>query len=432
MEGRVRAREHRTGPGQLIRVAHASGRSAGPPASAGPSTWLLVAMRAGYAYNWFDIGPALRGIGLSFGVGPAQWGLLVGAFLAGAGACQVPAGLLGRRYGNRVVSLAGAALLAVFGIASGLAPSYLALLAFRVLAGAGAGLFFSPAISLVAGLYPTGRRGLAVGAFSSAFSGGAAAGVFATALLVPAIGWHNSLILGGGLLAVLTVAGAAVVPASVDARPAPVRERRPSRLAALRYPGVWAIGIGFIGMEGATFATGQFIVPYAEAIRGWSAAIAGAVGMMFLLPSIVGGPVGGPIADRRRDHRTQLAAAAGVGALALAFLPVAGIAGTIAIGATFSFAYGFAYAVMYVVPHYWREVPTDQVPVAIGLFNAIQLVGGASVSYLFGAIVAGVSYAAGWEVIAAIEVATLVALLALPPTPPAAAGPPAAGAPARS
>jgi predicted MFS family arabinose efflux permease len=389
---------------------------------------VLVAMRAGYAYNWFDIGPALPGLGSTFHVGPAQWGLLVGAFLAGAGALQVPAGLLGRRYGNRPVSLVGAALLAAFGVASGLAPSFGALLAFRVAAGAGAGLFFSPAISLVAGLYPAGRRGLPVGGFSSAFSAGAAAGVLVTALAVPSIGWHASLVLGGIGLGVLTVVGALAISPSVAPSTRPRRARPSAPLVAWRFRGVWAIGIAFIGMEGASFATGQFIVPYGEALRGWSATTAGLVGMMFVLPSVIGGPVGGTIADRRRDHRLQLVAAAAVGALALAALPVANLAAAIAVGATFSFAYGFAYAVMYVVPHYWKPLPADEVPLAIGLFNAIQLAGGGSVAYVFGRVVATSSYALAWEVLAAFEIVTLVALVALPTTPGASpgAGPPAA------
>ncbi|HTP53500.1 MAG TPA: MFS transporter [Thermoplasmata archaeon] len=402
------------------------------PASIVRATWVLVAIRAGYAYNWFDIGPALTGIGASFHVGPAQFGLLAGAFLAGAGLLQVPAGLLGRRYGNRRIALSGAVILSVFGLASGLAPSFLSLLAFRVIAGAGAGLFFSPAISLVAGMYPEGGRGLAVGGFSSAFSAGAAAGVLVTALLLPRIGWQAALLVGGVELGVLCIAGILAIPASVDRPPASTPAAPTAPLAALRFRGVWAIGLAFVGMEGASFATGQFIVPYGEALRGWSPTVAGLVGMMFVLPSVVGGPVGGPIADRRRDHRTQLAAAAGIGAFVLAWLPVAGLAGAIAIGAVFSFAYGFAYAVMYVVPHYWRNIPADQVPLAIGLFNAIQLAGGASVAYVFGRVVARTSYAVGWEVLAVFEVVTLVALFALPSTParPVEVDPPAAAAPA--
>jgi MFS family permease len=407
-------------------------RPTGPGLPSSPSTlratWVLVLIRAGYAYNWFDIGPALPGIGNSFHVGPAEWGLLVGAFLIGAGALQVPAGLLGRRYGNRPVSIAGAALLAAFAVASGFAPSFAALLAFRVAAGAGAGLFFSPAISLVAGMYPEGRRGLPVGGFSSAFSAGAAAGVLVTAWVVPSIGWHDSLILGGLALVVLTVAGVVAVPTSVDRPRPPAGTPSPSPLPTIRFRGVWAIGAAFIGMEGASFATGQFIVPYGEALRSWSATTAGLVGVAFVFPSVFGGPVGGTIADRRTNHRVQLVAAAALGAAVLAFLPVAGLAAAVAIGATFSFAYGFAYAVMYVVPHYWDGVPAADVPIAIGTFNAIQLAGGGLVAYVFGRVVALSSYGLAWEVLAAFEVSTLLALLVLPRSRGASgrAGPPRA------
>ena len=394
------------------------------------STWVLILLRAAYAYNWFDVGPALPGIGASFAVGPAGWGLLLAAFLAGAGALQVPAGLLGRRYGNRFVSLVGAGLLAAFGIASGFAPSFAALLAFRAVAGAGAGLFFSPAITLVASLYPPGRRGLPVGGFSSAFSAGAAAGVLVTALIVPAIGWRSSLVLGGVVLAAVTVAGILLVPRAAET-PRVAPSGRP--LAAFRFRGVFAIGAAFVGMEGASFATGQFIVPYGEALRGWAPALAGLVGMAFVLPSVIGGPVGGPIAERRLDHRRQLFVAAALGAAAIALLPFAGLAVTVAIGATFSFAYGVVYAVMYVLPHFWPALPADEIPLAIGLFNAMQLVGGASVAYLFGRIVVLASYSVGWLALAAIQLGTLAALLALPRSarPAAPARPPAAAEPGR-
>ena len=409
--------------------------SSSAPAGNGPlrpgqvarATWVLIVMRAAYAYNWFDIGPAFPGIGASFGVGPSGWGLLLAAFLAGAGAFQVPAGLLGRRFGNRGVSLAGAALLGGFGILSGFAPSFLALLLLRAAAGVGAGLFFSPAISLVASLYPAGRRGLPVGGFSSAFSAGAAAGVALTAVLAPMIGWRASLVLGGVLLSALTLAGVLAVPRVPTAGGPPVSPpvRRP--LTAIRLPAVWAIGLGFIGMEGASFATGQFIVPYGEALRAWSAATAGLVGMMFVLPSVVGGPLGGMVAERRPNHRTQLLVATVVGAGAVALIPVAGLGPILLIGATFSFCYGVIYAVMYVLPHFWARLPPDEVPLAIGTFNAIQLAGGASVAYVFGRVVDLASYAVAWEVLAALQVATLVALVALPPSdgPSPGAGPPA-------
>ena len=400
------------------------------PGAAARATVILIALRVGYAYNWFDVGPALVPIGAAFGVGPADWGLLVASFLVGAGLLQVPAGLLARRVGPRAVSLWGVGLLAVASVASAFSPTFVVLLALRLAAGFGAALFFSPAIGLVASLYPAGRRGLPVGVFTTAFSLGAALGVFGTSLLLPAIGWRSALLFGGALLGVLTLLAIPLIPRAAGARP---REApRPGVPAALRYRGVWAIGIAFVGVEGASFATGQFVVPWGTTIEGWSLALAGAVGVAFVLPSLFGGPVGGPVAERFRNHRTQLVLATlAVGGL-LALLPLAGLAAAVAIGIFFSFLYGFIYAVMYVVPHFWREVPSTEVPLAIGLFNSIQLAGGAAVSFLFGVIVATTSYATAWLVLGVLCVGLVAALAALPPSPRAdAVGPPGAAGPGR-
>ncbi|MGI0155569.1 MAG: MFS transporter, partial [Thermoplasmata archaeon] len=254
-----------------------------------------------------------------------------------------------------------------------------------------------------------------VGTFSSAFSAGAALGIVGSSLLIPLVGWRGSLLLGGVVLGALTVAAWFAIPASAGGAPATLSGsgRWPR---ALRYPGVWTIGVAFIGVEGAAFATGQFIVPFGESVRGWSILLAGVVGMTFVFPSVFGGPVGGSFAERHRNHRTQFVVAALAAAGALALLPWAGVAAAIAIGVVFSLAYGVIYAVMYVLPNFWTAVPAEEIPVAIGLFNSIQLSGGAFVSFLFGWVVSAESYGVAWEFLAAGTVATLVALVALPAT----------------
>jgi len=397
------------------------------PRAAARATAVLIALRIGYAYNWYDVGPALPSIGSTFGVGPAEWGLLIAVFLVGAGLLQVPAGFLARRYGARPVSLAGVGLLAVTGAACGAAPSFSALLALRLVAGVGAALFFSPAIGLVASLYPPGRRGIPVGTFSSAFSAGAALGIVGSSLLIPAFGWQLSLVAGGIVLGVPTLVAFALVPSTVGGPPSGPTAPRTKFPAALRFRGTWAVGIAFIGLEGATFATGQFVVPWGESVQGWSIALAGGVGMMFVLPSIIGGPVGGRVAERYRNHRTQFVVATLAGAAMLAVLPVGGLALSLVVGIAFALSYGVVYAVMYVIPQFWREVPSEEIPLAIGLLNSIQLAGGAVVSALFGEIVAAYSYPVGWEALSAMMVVTLAALVFLPPT--ASAGPPAAAGP---
>ncbi len=396
------------------------------PGATTRATVVLIALRVGYAYNWFDVGPALVPIGAAYGVGPAEWGLLVASFLAGAGLLQVPAGLLARRLGSRAVSIWGVGLLAAASVASAFAPSFLALLALRLAAGCGAGLFFSPAIGLVASLYPEGRRGLPVGTFTTAYSLGAALGVLGTSLLLPAIGWRDSLLFGGLMLGVITLVGLALIPRNAGARPSEPPAR--GTPAALRFRGVWAIGFAFVGLEGASFATGQFIVPWGTTIEGWSLALAGAVGTAFVLPSLFGGPVGGPVAERYRNHRTQFVLGTASAGVLVALLPIAGLAATVAIGIVFAFLNGFVYAVMYVVPHFWRNIPAREVPLAIGLLNSIQLAGGAAVSFLFGWIVSVSSYSLAWIVLGALCVGFLVALVALPATAPADPAGPRAGA----
>jgi len=146
---------------------------------------------------------------------------------------------------------------------------------------------------------------------------------------------------------------------------------------------------------------------------------------MFVLPSFAGGPVGGRLAERYRNHRTQFLVATLIAAGVLVALPWAGLLVAVLIGVVFSLAYGLIYAVMYVLPHYWREVPSEEIPLAIGLLNSIQLAGGAGVSAAFGAIVAATSYSVAWEVLVAMTLASLVALVFLPPTPATSAGPPA-------
>lgn len=390
--------------------------SIGAPSSAqaNRSTWILIAVRAGYAYNWFTIGPALPAIGSAFSVGPAEWGVLVASFLVGAGLMQVPAGLWARRYGPRSVGLFGAVLLGAASILCALAPSYPVLLALRVVAGAGAGLFFSPAIGLVSSLHAEGRRGLAVGGFSSAFSAGAALGLFVSAIVVVDIGWQWDLALGGiGLLA-LTGCAALLIPRNTGSPP-PATDRPHRRIHAFRSPAVWAIGLAFIGVEGAAFATSQFVVPYGTLTQGWTAAVAGAVGIAFVLPSVVGGPYGGIVAERRPNHRTQFALATVGAAAALLVLPWAGLAGAVAIGIVFSFSYGVIYAVMYVVPQYMPDLPREEVPLAIGLFNSIQLAGGAAIASAFGWILASTSYAVAWPALAVMMIVPLSVLLAIPP-----------------
>ena len=396
----------------------ATGRLEGAGAFGGPrgrATLLLVGLRIAYAYNWFDLGPALPTLSVEYGVGPTAWGALIAAFLLGAGLFQVPSGLLARRYGTRALSLSGAALLGVAALASAAAPTFSALLVLRFACGAGAGLFFSPAIALVGEMYPPGERGIPVGTFSSAFSAGAGLGVFAPALLIPVLGWRPAVAIGGVALLALLLPAMRAVPARVGA-PLPVPSGGRSAPGALRSRGVWAIGLAFVGLEGASLSSGQFFVPFAQSVHGWAPALAGAVGALFVFPSVFGGPPGGRLIERFANRRTQMAVATAGPALLLVLLPEAGLAATAAIAVVFSFAYGMVYAMMYVLAPYLPRVAEDEVSLAIGLLNGIQLSGGATVALLMGAAVDRFGYGVAWPLLGIAVVVPLAVLTLVPVT----------------
>lgn len=379
----------------------------------GRATLALIGLRVAYAYNWFDLGPGLTGVSSTFGVGPAEWGVLLAAFLVGAGAFQVPAGLLAKRLGPRTVALWGAFLLGAGGLAAAAAPTFLTLVILRAAAGAGAALFFSPAIGLVASLQPEGRRGVAVGTFSSAFSAGAALGVFVTSLVIPLIGWRGGLALGGGLLLALLAIAVPLVPSRGAADSEPASRGLP---AALRSRAVWAIGLAFIGLEGASLSAGQYFVPYAEVVRGWAPALAGAVASLFVFPSLFGGPVGGALTERYTNRRTQMViATAAAGALLLA-VPFAGVGPVAGVAIAFSLSYGAIYAMMYVLAPYLPGIPRSEVPLAIGLFNSIQIVGGALLTYLFAIFVSTRGYTDAWLALGVLTVVPIGLLILVPAT----------------
>jgi predicted MFS family arabinose efflux permease len=382
---------------------------------AGQATVALTALRILYAVNWFDIGPGLPAIGRDLGVGPGEWGLLLAAFFAGAGLLQVPAGLLARRYGTRSVAFGGALLLGAGALGTGLAPNFATLVALRAIAGAGSGLFFSPAIALVAGLHPEGRRGVPVGVFSSAYTLGAGLGVFAGALLLAPLGWRGVLFLGGALLLLMVPLAAAIVPK--DAGGAPSASYRPRGVPrAFRSRGVWVLGVAFIGLEGASLSAAQYFAPYAEIVRGWAPALAGGIAALFVFPSFFGGPLGGWLTERFSNRRAQLALFTALPAAPLVLIPWLGPGPIAAIATVFAFSFGMVYAIMYVLPPYLPELPREELPLAIGLFNGVQLAGGAVVASIAGWAVATYGYSAAWFVLGGAALATLLVLPAFPRT----------------
>lgn len=182
--------------------------------------WALVAAislaRVAFGYQFqslASLGPELLA---RFGLGYAQLGTLIGLYMAPGILVALPGGLLGRRFGERLVVGGGLLLMLLGSLACAVAGGPAGIGAGRALAGAGAvmlivmqgkmlsdrfaGRAFMPVMGVVVGAFPVG-----VGLVELTHGP-----------LVRAVGWPGLFIFGAGLAAVSLVL---FVVAAEPARP---------------------------------------------------------------------------------------------------------------------------------------------------------------------------------------------------------------------
>jgi MFS family permease len=377
---------------------------------------VLLISRAVYAFSWYNVGAVLPFIGTDLHASTVGVGIVLGAFLIGAGAFQIPAGIAAVRWGNRPISLAALAIMGAFALASAFSPNWYVLAALRFGVGAGAAFFFAPALGLISSYYPVGTRGPIFGAYNAGFSGGSAAGLIFGAALGAALGWPWALGIGGVALLGVTAFGVVFLPEG-NARPPTVRTADALRIAAplLRSRVLWALALGTTGLWAASYILAQYFVYFAAAAHsGWSLTLAAALPTGMILVEIVGGPVGGWIGERHSDMRWVLVIFGIPAAVLVALVPFLPFAALIGVFLVFGFAIGVVYAVLYLLPSYLPGLESETLSLGLGLLNGIQIFAGSGLAILFGFVAAGPGYDVAWILTAAVGVGMLPLLLGVP------------------
>ena len=143
-----------------------------------------------------------------FGLSLIQVGLVRGAHRAAMSLCQIPAGLLSERLGERVLLVGGTALAGAAFILAALSSGYPALLLMLFLAGLGQSVQHPLCSSILSTAYRDGRRRGALGTYNFAGDLGKFTIAGSSSLLLaagvawqaPAIGFGMMLVLGAVLL----------------------------------------------------------------------------------------------------------------------------------------------------------------------------------------------------------------------------------------
>ena len=118
----------------------------------------------------------------------AQW-FILGSFLAIA-AFLVPAGRMGDLIGRKPLFIAGSVLFLVGSVVCALSPTAGALIAGRLIVGAGASLLQGNAVPLLISVYPADRRGTLIAGQVSVVGVGGVLGPLVGGLIVEAFGWR--------------------------------------------------------------------------------------------------------------------------------------------------------------------------------------------------------------------------------------------------
>ena len=362
--------------------------------------------------------PIIDELGLTY----TRAGLLAtGAFFYAYAAIQLPAGLLGDRFGRRLVLACGLVAGGVASVLTGLATGFAALLSARIATGLAQGCVFSNDRAIIAAVTP--REKIALGQAIS-FSG-------------PGLGLTIGLLLGGLLGTLMpwrhvffVVAAAPLAAALLIVRFVPEGRRRSgdARLRArvrlvLRQPDLWVLGLSGTAVMWAqyavaTWASMLFMQAGVAALdrAAFLASLQGVAGVAGLL-------AGGVLSDRARrrglSHKTVVAAglvatAAALAAMALVLRagggPGALLATVVAMALGSWAVWGPSFALL------GEVFAGDDVSTAFGLYNMLCVVGAA-----MGPVVLGWardltgSFVAGCWISTAIALGGAVAALAVRP-----------------
>jgi MFS family permease len=366
--------------------------------------WLILAAlalaRIGFGYQFQTVatlGPVLV---RHFGIDYATLGALIGAFMLLGGFAALPLGLLGRRFGERLVLGSGLGLMLLGAVFSAAAATPATIALGRGIAGVGAVAMIVLQNKIIADWFVGRRFMLAISVSVASYPIGVGLAQIVLPPLAQAWGWHAALLSDAVPIAVALLLFLASYRASPHVEASPRTFSLPSRRECLLLAIAGLIWTAYTaGYTGYTS-----YVPSLMAVRGDSLLHTGVVMTLATWGNVPATLVGGGLAARFGGFRIFL-----LGTLAL----VVGMAGTALVGWPVLFA-----ALLGIVGSFHPGVimavgtlsarPQNRA-VGMGLFYSLYYAGGAVVPALCGRAADLSGGPAG-----AILAASFISVLAIP------------------
>ncbi len=184
-----------------------------------PNRWIILAAlflaRSTLGYQYQSVASVSPLLVADLGINFAEIGALIGFYSLLGIASALPAGLLGRRFGDTRITLLGIAMMAAGGFVMGLGDSYDTVLLGRILSGAGSVLLTVLATKIVADWFSGREIVTALAILMNSWPVGIALGLVSQGAIAEAWGWQ-AVFLSTGFVC---VGGVALVVLAVRARP---------------------------------------------------------------------------------------------------------------------------------------------------------------------------------------------------------------------
>jgi len=225
------------------------------------------------------------------GFSARQLGLLFSAFFWSYTLLQIPVGWVAERYGAQWVLAGGLAVWACATMLVGLAQSFAALLALRLLLGIGESAGFPAVSKLLATMVPVKSLGTANGIVAFAYLLGPAVGAYCGGLIMVEFGWRAAFWVFGGLslLWLLPWSRVELPRRALQASAAD----GPTLRTLLRQPSLWGTSLGLFSSNYTFYFMLTWLPFYLVRERGFStgemASLTGSAYVVNALSALIAG-----------------------------------------------------------------------------------------------------------------------------------------------
>jgi predicted MFS family arabinose efflux permease len=294
-----------------------------------PRRWIVLAVlfaaRAATGFQFQSVGSTTNFLMHDLGLGYAQLGLLLGAYLLPGIVVAFPAGVIGQRVRETTLGLVGLALMAASGVALSYCDSFAAALIARVIGGVGATIVILVATKMTTDWFAGREIVLAMSLLQMSWPFGAMVALPAQTYLAQSLGWP-AVMASSAMLALVVLGAFTLLPRSpVQAEAAaaartglPVRTLVPILVAGV----IW----GAMNLACVLFFS---YAPQLMAAQGSSPTGAASLVSLAIWFTIIAIPAGGYLVERSGRPVAAIIACGLVAALALGLF-VANIHPTIA------------------------------------------------------------------------------------------------------